>query len=175
MIQRTLAIWSLVPLPFLNSTWTSGSSQFMYCWSLAWKILNITLLVCEISAIVQKFEHCLTLPFFEIPWWLRDKASVCNAGDLGLIPVSGRSPREGNGYPPQYSCLGNLMDRGAWWVATPWNCKESDTTEWFSLPIKKILKKKKKDPEPHLIHPAVSWQFFLLGHQWDPTQNMSTP
>jgi len=45
--------WSLVPLPFLNPVWTSGSLQFMYCWSLAWRILSITLLVCEMSAIVQ--------------------------------------------------------------------------------------------------------------------------
>ena len=37
-----------------------------------------------------------------------------NARDLGLIPRSGRSPGEGNGKPPQYSCLGNPMDRGAW-------------------------------------------------------------
>ena len=37
-------------------------------------------------------------------------------GDTGSIPVSGRSPGEGNGYPRQYSCLGNPMDRGAWWV-----------------------------------------------------------
>ena len=36
-----LAIWSLVPLPFLNPAWTSGSWQFMYCWSLAWRILSI--------------------------------------------------------------------------------------------------------------------------------------
>ena len=37
-----------------------------------------------------------------------------NAGDVGLIPVSGRSPREGNGNPLQYSCLGNSMDKGTW-------------------------------------------------------------
>ena len=43
-----------------------------------------------------------------------NKESACNAGDLGLIPGSGRSPGEGNGNPLQYSCLGNLMDRGAW-------------------------------------------------------------
>ena len=42
------------------------------------------------------------------------KASVCNAGDLGLIPGSGRSPGEGNGSPLQYSCLENPMDRGVW-------------------------------------------------------------
>ena len=42
------------------------------------------------------------------------KESACNAGDLGSIPGSGRSPGEGNGYPLQYSCLENPVDRGAW-------------------------------------------------------------
>ena len=64
MIQRMLAIWSLVPLPFLKPAWTSGSSQFTYYWSLACRILSITLLACEMSAIVQSFEHSLALPFF---------------------------------------------------------------------------------------------------------------
>ena len=40
------------------------------------------------------------------------KESACNARDLGSIPRSGRSPGEGNGNPPQYSCLENFMDRG---------------------------------------------------------------
>ena len=39
------------------------------------------------------------------------KESACNAGDLGLIPSSGRSPGEGNDYPLQYSCLEYSMDR----------------------------------------------------------------
>ena len=56
------------------------------------------------------------------------KASTCNAGDLGLIPGSGRSPGEGNGNPLQYSCLENSMDRGAW-RATAHGVKASDTTE----------------------------------------------
>ena len=42
------------------------------------------------------------------------KASACSAGDLGLIPGSGRSPGEGNGNPLQHSCLENPMERGAW-------------------------------------------------------------
>ena len=42
------------------------------------------------------------------------KAPVYNAGDLGSIPGSGRSPGEGNGNPHQYYCLENPMDRGAW-------------------------------------------------------------
>ena len=66
MIQQMLAIWSLVPLPFLNPAWTSGSSWFMYCWSLAWRILSIALLLCEMSATVWSFEHSLALPFFVI-------------------------------------------------------------------------------------------------------------
>ena len=53
MIQQMLAIWYLVPLYFLNPAWTSGSSWFKYFWSLAWRILIITLLACEMSAIVQ--------------------------------------------------------------------------------------------------------------------------
>ena len=39
-----------------------------------------------------------------------------NVGDSGSITGSGRSPEEGNGSPLQYSCLGNAMDRGAWWA-----------------------------------------------------------
>ena len=44
------------------------------------------------------------------------KEPACNAGDLGSIPGSGRSPGEGNGKPLQYSYLKNSMDRGAWWA-----------------------------------------------------------
>ena len=39
-----------------------------------------------------------------------------NAGDVGSIPGSGRSPGEGYGNPLPYSCLGNPMDRGTWWA-----------------------------------------------------------
>jgi len=44
------------------------------------------------------------------------KESACNAGDPGLIPGSGRSPGDGNGYPLQYSCLESSIDRGAQWA-----------------------------------------------------------
>ena len=62
MIQWMLAIWSLVPLPFLNPTWTYGSSWFTYYWSLAWRTLSITLLACEVNANCAFFEHSLALP-----------------------------------------------------------------------------------------------------------------
>ena len=51
---------------FSKSSLISGSLQFTYCWSLAWKILSITLLMCEMSAIVGKFEHSLALSIFGI-------------------------------------------------------------------------------------------------------------
>ena len=66
MIQQMLVIWSLLPLPSLNPSWTSGPSCFTFCWSLVWRILSITLLACEISGVVQEFEHSLALPFFGI-------------------------------------------------------------------------------------------------------------
>ena len=53
-----------------------------------------------------------------------DKASACNAGDLGLIPGLGRSPGEGNGNPLQYSCLENPMEPGG-----PQTRKELEVTE----------------------------------------------
>ena len=64
MIQQMLTIWSLVPLPFLNPAWASGSSQFTYCWSLVWRILSISLIAWKMSEIVQHFEHSLALLYF---------------------------------------------------------------------------------------------------------------
>ena len=51
-----------------------------------------------------------------------------NAGDVGLIRGSGRSPGEENGNPLQYSCLGNPMDRGTWRDTVHGVAKASDTT-----------------------------------------------
>ena len=54
------------------------------------------------------------------------KESASNAGDHGLLPGLGRSPGEGNGYPLQYSCMENFMDREAW-QATVHEVAEADT------------------------------------------------
>ena len=55
------------------------------------------------------------------------KNTLANAGDMGLIPGSGRPPGEGNGNPLQYSYLGNPKDRGVWRVIVYGVEKESDT------------------------------------------------
>ena len=56
------------------------------------------------------------------------KESARNAGDLGWISGSARPPAEGNGYPLQYSCLENPMDRGSW-RPTAHGVTESGMTE----------------------------------------------
>ena len=57
-----------------------------------------------------------------------------NAGDLGLIPGSRRSPGERKGNPLQYSYLGNPMGRGAWWATySPWGHKVLGTTDQLSI------------------------------------------
>ena len=56
MIQQMLAIWSLVPLPFRKPAWASGTSRFTYCWSLAWRILSITLLAWTVNFQMFKLD-----------------------------------------------------------------------------------------------------------------------
>ena len=60
--------------------------------------------------------HHLTVSRFNTgaPGGSDGKESACSVGDLGSIPVSGRSPGEGNGNPLQHSCLEKPVDRGAW-------------------------------------------------------------
>ena len=64
-----------------------------------------------------------------IIWDFLGDASAGDARDVGLIPGLGRSPGLENGNPPPYSCLGNPMDRGAWWGTVPGVPKDSDMTE----------------------------------------------
>ena len=57
------------------------------------------------------------------------KNQPASAGHVSLIPELGRSPGERNGNPLQYSCLNNIMDRGAWQATVHGVTKELDTTE----------------------------------------------
>ena len=81
---------------------------------------------------IRCLEHCrvvyidgivsanVNLCFLGFPGGSAGKESPCNVGDLGSIPGLGRSPREGNGYPLQYSCLENSMDCILHGVAKSW-------------------------------------------------------
>ena len=73
------------------------------------------------ASFVSRYFLVSLVIFFMLNWLSRlcsdSKESACNVGDLGSIPGLGRSPGEGNGYPLQYSCLENSVDRGAWWAA----------------------------------------------------------
>ena len=74
-----------------------------------------------------------TEPSIGFPGGSDGKESACNAGNLSSISGSGRSPGERNGNPPLYSCLEKSMDRAVWQTtASPWGCKESDTTKWLT-------------------------------------------
>ena len=72
-------------------------------------------------------KEIYTLPSLPMsPWQLSCKESTSNAGEVGLIPFLERSPGEGNDNLLQYSCLGNLMDRGAWWTTVHGATNESE-------------------------------------------------
>ena len=74
-------------------------------------VLFLTLVTCIFPFLSKS---CHFVYFFKFPGDSDCKESACGAGDLGLIPESGRPPGEGNSHPLQYSCLENPMDRGAW-------------------------------------------------------------
>ena len=70
--------------------------------------------VCDPLPLFNTVTMFITMGF---PSGSDGKEPACKAGDPGSIPMSGRSPGEGNGYPLHYSCLENSVDRRAWGVA----------------------------------------------------------
>ena len=104
--------------------------------------------------------------YLSVSLWLRHcfpdssvgKESACNAGDLGLIPGSGRSSEEGKGYPLQHSSLENSMDHTVHGVA------ESDTTERLSLITLVFLSELRAGFQGYLANPWIHWilKFFYL-------------
>ena len=95
---------------------TSGNYQFTYCWSLAWGILSITLLACEISTIVQKSEHSLALSFFKI----------------GIIEKHQKisSANENMNKLEYYAWLGNVKVLQPIWITVWWFLKKKKKIEY---------------------------------------------
>ena len=86
-----------------------------------------TLILCQRSHLA--FSFCLSVTSFSgFPGGSVVKNPPANAGDLGSIPGSSRSPGEGNVNSLQDICLENPMDRGAWWVTVHGVTEESETT-----------------------------------------------
>ena len=79
--------------------------------------MHVYMCVCNIYMFVYMsviYIYIFIFIYIGFPGGSDGKESTCNAGDLGLFPGLGSSPTEGNGYPLQYSCLENAMDRAAW-------------------------------------------------------------
>ena len=74
----------------------------------------------------------LIYDIWALPQWLIGKETTYNVRDGVSIHGSGRSPGEGNGNLLQYSCLGNAMDRGAWWARVHGVTKVLDRTKWLN-------------------------------------------
>ena len=94
----------------------------------------------SLNVFFNRKKHCILLLtcvyqnfWCGFPGGSEVKASACNAGDMGSIHRSGRSPGEGNSNPLQYSCLENPMDGGAWWATVHGAAKSRDTTKWLNF------------------------------------------
>ena len=85
--------------------------KFGLCQKLSCSSMSVPLLYSYVMALFERTKR-----LYGFPRWCSGKESACQAGDVGLIGGSGRSPGEKHGNPLQYSCLENSMDRGAWWA-----------------------------------------------------------
>ena len=94
------------------------------------------------------------------------KNPPANAGDVNLIPGSERSPRVGNGNPLQYSCLGNPMDRGAWWATVHGVAKSQTRLSKYAATARegspKVARVEYFSPSYIFFYSAFSW---LLPYQ----------
>ena len=103
---------------------------------------------------VEKSRTWLSL-YARVHWhlintiWMVIKNLPANAGDVSLIPWSGRSLGEGNDYPLQYSCLENPMDRGAWQATVPG--VEKVRHDWVA-----------EHACTHALSPCLHWSLFSL-------------
>ena len=95
--------------------------------------LLFSLTVSFVASVHLKFFKTLGTTII-CAWVAQMVKSACSAGDLGLIPGSERSPREGNGYPLQYYCHGEFHGQRSLVGYSPWSCKELDwVTNTFTL------------------------------------------
>ena len=88
MIQQMLPICSLVHLPFLNPTWTSGSSRFTYCWSLTWRIISCNCAIFYAFVFYRHSELMIEILFCDNRYLLeKDSTSLLPSGPLKTFCV----------------------------------------------------------------------------------------
>ena len=121
MIQQILAIWTLVPLPFLNSAWTSGSSQFTYYWSLIWRVLSHIGLAKMLLQFLRHIFH-----FHQEFYWAATISNHCvwTVDDSKLWKILKEM-----GIPDHLTCL--LRNLHAGQEATVKT--RHGTTDWFKI------------------------------------------
>ena len=160
MIQRMLAIWSLVPLPFLNPSWRYRISLFTYWWSLAWRILSINLLACAAAAKscpTQCNPRAGSPPGYPVP-------GILQARTLEWVSISFSNAWEWKVKVKSVSCV--------WLFVTPWTAVYqvlpsmgfSRQEYWSGLPL----------PSPcwHVRWVQlcgtlnILWHCFSLGLEW---------
>ena len=140
---------------------TQGSNRHLLC-LLHWQLGSLSLEPPGKPLFI--INKCLL--WMNFPGGSDGKASAYNAEDPGSIPGLGRSPAEGNGNPPQCSCLENPMDWGAWLQSTdysPWGCKEWDTAEQLHFHLqwmKDCYKNYSPGSLTFLMNSAKEWHFF---------------
>ena len=122
----TVAVQLLSPVQLFAAPWTAAFQAFL-SFTVSWSLLKLM-----VSLVAQMIKNPLAMQETAVQFLGREdplkrdrvptpvilgfpggsggKESTCNAGDLGLIPGLGRSPREGDGYPLQYSDLENALD-----------------------------------------------------------------
>ena len=122
LLDSFLLNWSLLPVP-VSLLWEHGPTARSRCGS---RRAPGQLATPALDGVSLNNISCLV----QVAWVV--KHPLANEGDvrdMGSIPGLGRSPREGNGCPLQYSCLENSMDRGAWRATVHGVAKKSDLTE----------------------------------------------
>ena len=105
------------------------------------------LMITYIGKESEKKNIYIPTYYLGLPRWLSGKESTCQAEDAGSIPGLGRFPGERIGNPLQYSCLRNLMDRGAWWATVH--------------RVTRVRQDSATKPPPHIISPKLSTIFQL--------------
>ena len=106
---------------------------------------------------------CNDSPISRFPRWISGKESICNGGEMVLIPGLGIYPGEGNGNPLQYFCLENPMDRGAWLATVHGVAKSQTQLSNFTLTSGKNV---------IIVHSGYPWGLLLSPLLPSPHQSL---